>query len=41
LQEFEPWLKWLIFEAVLALIIRALVSRIAALEPFFEAIGLL
>jgi hypothetical protein len=38
-QEFAPWLKWLIFEAVLALVVRALAAKVSSLEPFFEAVG--
>lgn len=38
-QEFAPWLKWLIFEAVLVVCVKALASRLQSLQPIFEAVG--
>ena len=37
--EFQPWLKWLIFDAVLTLLVGALVRRAEPLRPLFEAVG--
>lgn len=39
MQEFSPWLKWLILDAILALIVRALAANCEWLVPYFEAIG--
>lgn len=38
-QEFQPWIKWLIFDALLTLLLGALVRRCEALRPVFEAVG--
>jgi hypothetical protein len=38
-QEFEPWLKWVILDAVLAIVVAALVRRVEPLRPLFESIG--
>lgn len=39
LQEFQPWLKWIIFDAVLTLVIGQLVKYCEGLRPLFEAVG--
>jgi hypothetical protein len=39
MQEFQPWLKWIIFDAVLTLIIGQLVKHVEAVRPLFEAVG--
>jgi hypothetical protein len=39
LQEFQPWLKWIIFDAVLTLVIGQLVKYFERLRPLFEAVG--
>lgn len=38
-QEFSPWWKWIIFDALLALIVGWLANRFEGLRPFFEAVG--
>jgi hypothetical protein len=38
-QEFQPWLKWIIFDAVLTLVIGQLVKYFDGLRPLFEAVG--
>lgn len=38
-QEFDPWLKWVVFDALLSLVVAALVKRVDSLRPFFETIG--
>ncbi|KAF8071276.1 hypothetical protein HT031_001359 [Scenedesmus sp. PABB004] len=37
LEEFAPWLKWIIFDAALTLVVGVLVKRVALLRPLFEA----
>jgi len=39
LEEFEPWLKWIIFDAVMTLIIRGVSNRWKQSVPYLEAIG--
>lgn len=39
LQEFQPWLKWIIFDAALTLVIGQLVKHIEFMRPMFEAVG--
>ena len=39
LDEFEPWFKWVVLDAALALAVGALVRRVEALRPLFEAVG--
>ncbi|KAK9832576.1 hypothetical protein WJX81_000055 [Elliptochloris bilobata] len=39
LQEFEPWFKWMVFDAVLYLVANAAVKRLSRLRPAFEAVG--
>ena len=39
LEEFEPWLKWMIFDAVMAVVVKAVASRWKALSPYLEAVG--
>jgi hypothetical protein len=38
-QEFTPWLKWLVFDSLLLLIVRFLSRRSTRLEALFEALG--
>ena len=38
-QEFGPWWKWMVFDALLKLIARALARRSQRLESIFEAVG--
>jgi hypothetical protein len=38
-QEFQPWIKWLVFDAVLTLLLGLVVKRFESLRPVFEAIG--
>jgi hypothetical protein len=38
-QEFEPWFKWVVLDAALAVIIAGLVRHVEPLRPLFEAIG--
>jgi hypothetical protein len=38
-KEFEPWLKWVILDAVLALAAAAIVQRVESLRPTFELFG--
>jgi len=38
-EEFSPWLKWLVFDSILFLIVRFLSNRSARLEALFEALG--
>jgi hypothetical protein len=39
LQEFQPWLKWIIFDAALTLLVGQLVKRVEFVRPLFEAVG--
>jgi hypothetical protein len=39
LEEFSPWLKWLVFDAVMSYIISLLAKRVPAVRNFFEAVG--
>jgi hypothetical protein len=39
LQEFQPWLKWIIFDAALTLLVGQLVKRVEVVRPLFEAVG--
>jgi hypothetical protein len=38
-QEFEPWLKWVIMDALLSLAISILTRHAKHLKPIFNAIG--
>ncbi|KAG1672602.1 hypothetical protein FOA52_002082 [Chlamydomonas sp. UWO 241] len=38
-EEFTPWLKWLVFDSLLLLIVRFLSRRSTRLEALFEALG--
>mmetsp|Transcript_26089 Transcript_26089/g.46388 ORF Transcript_26089/g.46388 Transcript_26089/m.46388 type:complete len:92 (+) Transcript_26089:340-615(+) len=39
LDEFEPWVKWLVYDALLTLLTAALARRWKQLNPLFEALG--
>lgn len=39
LQEFQPWLKWIIFDAALTLLVGQLVKHVEFVRPAFEAVG--
>ena len=39
LDEFEPWLKWLVFDAVLRLVVAWLISKSERLRSFFGMLG--
>jgi hypothetical protein len=39
LQEFQPWFKWLIFDAFFTLVLGLIVQRFEALRPLAEAVG--
>ncbi|PNW75578.1 hypothetical protein CHLRE_12g532327v5 [Chlamydomonas reinhardtii] len=39
LEEFGPWIKWLVFDALLTLIVGFIASRFEATRPIFEAVG--
>ena len=41
LQELSPWFKWLVYQAILTLILRALAKRIRSLQPYLEALALI
>lgn len=38
-QDFQPWLKWLVFDAVFTLLITVLVKRAEFTRPLFTLIG--
>lgn len=38
-QEFSPWLKWLVFDSLLFLIVRFLSRRSLRMEALFDALG--
>lgn len=38
-QEFQPWIKWLVFDALLTLLLGLVVKRFEGLRPLFEAVG--
>jgi len=38
-EEFDPWLKWIVFDALFALATAAVARRVAAVRPLFEAVG--
>ncbi|BDA47293.1 hypothetical protein COCOBI_10-1390 [Coccomyxa sp. Obi] len=39
LEEFEPWFKWVILDAVLALVVSLVAKRIKRARPVLRAIG--
>ena len=41
MQELSPWFRWLVYQAILTLLLRALVKRMRTLEPYLEALALL
>jgi hypothetical protein len=38
-QDFSPWLKWLVFDALLTAMIGFLATRYKGLHPLFRALG--
>ena len=40
-QELSPWFRWLVYQALLTLLLRALAKRIRTLQPYLEALALL
>ena len=38
-QEFEPWVKWVIMDALLAMAVGLLTTRVPSLQSAFRAIG--
>jgi len=38
-QEFQPWLKWVILDAALTLLVSQFVKRFEGLRYIFEAVG--
>jgi hypothetical protein len=38
-EEFDPWLKWVLFDALFALATAAVARRLAFVRPLFEAVG--
>ena len=40
MQEFQPWIKWLILDALLTLAIGTLLRRYKSFRPALEALGL-
>lgn len=41
LQEWEPWFKWLVYQAILSILLRWIVKRVQTLGPWLDAAGLL
>ena len=39
LQEFEPWFKWMLFDAILFALVSTSAKQIKFLRPAFEAVG--
>lgn len=39
MQEFAPWWKWMMFDALLKLVARFLARRFPRFESIFEAVG--
>jgi uncharacterized membrane protein len=39
LQEFSPWISWIILDAVMTYIISLLAKKVPAVRSFFEAVG--
>ncbi|GBF99682.1 hypothetical protein Rsub_12376 [Raphidocelis subcapitata] len=39
LDEFEPWFKWVVLDAALALVVAVLAARVEPLRVLFETIG--
>jgi len=39
MDELGPWIKWIIYDALLTLVIGWLVHRLEFLRPVFEAVG--
>jgi len=39
LEDFSPWLKWLLFDAILTALIGILATRFKGLHPLFRALG--
>lgn len=38
-EEFGPWIKWLVFDAILALIVNLIANRFESARPLFELVG--
>jgi hypothetical protein len=38
-EEFDPWMKWVIFDALFALATAHVARKVAAVRPLFEAFG--
>ncbi|KAK9799803.1 hypothetical protein WJX73_000557 [Symbiochloris irregularis] len=41
LNELEPWFKWLVYQAILSVLLRWIVKRVQTLGPWLDAAGLL
>jgi hypothetical protein len=39
LEDFSPWLKWLVFDAILTALVGILANRYKGLHPLFRALG--
>jgi hypothetical protein len=37
--EFDPWVKWVVLDALFALLTAAVARRVSAVRPLFEAFG--
>ncbi|PNH02428.1 hypothetical protein TSOC_011600 [Tetrabaena socialis] len=37
-EEFAPWIKWLVFDALLTIIVGLIASRFEATRPLFELV---
>ena len=40
-QELSPWFRWLVYQALLTLLLRALARSVSTLQPYLEALALL
>jgi hypothetical protein len=39
IQEFQPWLKWLLYDALFTLVLRAVAGKSDRLRTWFELVG--
>ena len=39
MQDFQPWLWWIVFDALFTIVVKCLAQRVARLRPFFGTLG--
>ena len=38
-QEIQPWLKWLLYDALFTLVVRSVANKSVRLQSLFELVG--